>query len=102
MARLPLIGAGAASVALAAVLIGMHPPSQRPQPQPAQATAQPQPTAQAQPAAPACSAPPQLTRFTHRLPRLADRIAHREPITIVAFGSSSTAGVGASSPAATY
>src|SRR5215471_14490404 len=100
MARLPLIGAGAAAVALAAVLIGMHPPSQRPQPQPAQATVQP--PAPAQVAAAVCSAPSQLTRFTHRLPRLADRIAHREPITSVAFGSSSTAGVGASSPAATY
>jgi lysophospholipase L1-like esterase len=49
-----------------------------------------------------CSAPAELTRFTHPLPRLSDRVAHRAPITIVAVGSSSTAGTGASSPAATY
>lgn len=93
MTRLPLIGAGAAAVALAAVFIGTHPPPQQPQAQP---------TAQVQVAAPVCSAPAQYMKFTHRLPRLADRVAHREPITIVAFGSSSTAGAGASSPAATY
>jgi lysophospholipase L1-like esterase len=101
MARLPLIGAGAAAIAVAAILIGTHRPSQQ-APAQTQATAQPQPTAQVQAAAPVCSAPAQLTKFTHRLPRLADRVAHREPITIVAFGSSSTAGSGASSPAATY
>ena len=33
---------------------------------------------------------------------MARRLASGEPITIVAFGSSSTAGAGASSPAATY
>jgi acyl-CoA thioesterase-1 len=99
MTRLPLIGAGAVAIALASVLIGMHPPSQQPH---AQASTQPQPTAPVQAAPPVCSAPPQLTRFTQRLPRLADRVAHRQPITIVAFGSSSTAGAGASSPAATY
>jgi lysophospholipase L1-like esterase len=104
MARLVLIGAGTAAVALAAVLIGTHPPSQHPQIQTTQAqpTPQAQPAAHVQVAAPVCSAPPQVTRFTHRLPRLADRVAHREPITIVAFGSSSTAGAGASSPATTY
>ncbi len=97
MTRLPLIFAGAAAVALAAVLIGMHPPSQRPQP-PTQAEAAAPPAV----SAPMCSAPAELTRFTHPLPRLADRVAHRAPITIVAVGSSSTAGTGASSPAATY
>jgi acyl-CoA thioesterase-1 len=101
MARLPLIAAGASAVALAAVLVGLHPPSQQAHQQP-QATASAQATAQAQPMAPVCSAPVQFTKFTHPLPRLADRVAHRAPITIVAFGSSSTAGAGASSPAATY
>ena len=36
------------------------------------------------------------------LPNIAHRLAKRQLITIVAFGSSSTEGVGASSPAATY
>jgi lysophospholipase L1-like esterase len=58
--------------------------------------------APAQAAAPVCSAPSRFTKFTHRLPRLADRVAQRLPVTIVAVGSSSTAGAGASSPAATY
>ncbi len=86
MARLPLVWAGFGAVALAAILIGLHAPAHR---------------AHAQ-AVPACSAPGELARFTHGLPRLADRVAHRAPITIVAVGSSSTAGTGASSPAATY
>ncbi len=36
------------------------------------------------------------------LPHVAGRIGHAAPLRIVAFGSSSTEGVGASSPAATY
>jgi lysophospholipase L1-like esterase len=36
------------------------------------------------------------------LPHVAERLAHNAPITIVAFGSSSTEGVGASSPAHAY
>jgi acyl-CoA thioesterase-1 len=95
MARLPLICAGVAAVALTAVLIGAHPPLQR-------TPGQVQATGQVQAAAPVCGAPPQFTKFTHPLPRLADRMAQRVPITILAVGSSSTAGVGASSPAATY
>ncbi|MBV8752589.1 MAG: SGNH/GDSL hydrolase family protein [Hyphomicrobiales bacterium] len=100
MARLPLVCAGVGAVALAAILIGLHAPAHHAQAQaqlPAQTAAIP-----AQASAPVCSAPPQLTRFTHRLPRLADRVAQRASITIVAMGSSSTAGTGASSPAATY
>jgi acyl-CoA thioesterase-1 len=86
MARLLLVCAGLGAAALAAMLIGLHAPAHR---------------AYAQ-AAPACTAPAELARLSNRLPRLADRVAHRSPITIVAIGSSSTAGVGASSPAATY
>lgn len=86
MARLPLLWAGLGAVALAALLIGLHAPAH---------------PAHAQTAA-ACTAPAELTRFTNRLPRLADRVARRAAITIVAVGSSSTAGSGASSPAATY
>jgi acyl-CoA thioesterase I len=86
MRRLPLLCAGVGAVAIAALLIGTHAPSHR---------------AQAQ-APGLCAAPAELTRFTHRLPRLADRVAHRAPITIVAVGSSSTAGVGASSSMTNY
>lgn len=99
MTRLPLLCAGAAAVALSAILIGTHPPSLRGQ---AQAALPVQGTAPVQAGAAVCSAPPQLAKFTHRLPRLAERVAQRIPITIVAMGSSSTAGTGATSPAASY
>jgi lysophospholipase L1-like esterase len=49
--------------------------------------------------------PPRLDHapFDHtRLPHVADRLAAHQPVLIVAFGSSSTEGIGASSPAATY
>jgi len=51
---------------------------------------------------PACDAPFDLIRFANPLTHLAERLASNAPITIVAIGSSSTAGTGASSPAATY
>jgi acyl-CoA thioesterase I len=56
------------------------------------------------PAAPAasCSAPRELTRFVHPLARTARRLASGAPLVIVAVGSSSTYGAGASSPAASY
>jgi len=66
------------------------------------------PSALAQPAAlttipqVACSAPAQFTRFDRPLLRTARRLASGEPLTIVAIGSSSTAGAGASSPDASY
>ena len=50
----------------------------------------------------ACTIPRDLARLTYPLPRLAQRLAAGGPITIVALGSSSTAGAGASSPAASY
>jgi lysophospholipase L1-like esterase len=43
-----------------------------------------------------------LNQLTHPLAHVAQRIANGKPITIVALGSSSTAGAGASSPAASY
>jgi lysophospholipase L1-like esterase len=43
-----------------------------------------------------------MVRLGNSLPRLAARLASGEPVTIVAIGSSSTAGAGASSPAASY
>lgn len=58
--------------------------------------------AQTAPGMPACTAPAEFTRLGHTLTHMARRLASGEPITIVAFGSSSTAGAGASSPAATY
>jgi acyl-CoA thioesterase-1 len=50
----------------------------------------------------ACSTPTDLARLDRRLSRTTQRLAAGLPITIVAVGSSSTAGVGASSPARTY
>jgi acyl-CoA thioesterase-1 len=89
MARLPLLFAGAGAAALAAILVGTHLPAHRAQ-------------TQEQATVPVCVAPPELARFSHAMPRVHDRVAQRVPITIVAVGSSSTAGVGASSPAASY
>jgi acyl-CoA thioesterase I len=43
-----------------------------------------------------------FAQLTHPLARVAQRIANGKPLTIVALGSSSTAGAGASSPAASY
>ncbi len=54
------------------------------------------------PAAGACSVPGDLLTSTEKLPRVARKLAHDEPVKIVAFGSSSTAGVGASRPQASY
>jgi len=57
-----------------------------------------------QPAAPApvCSAPAELKRLVHPLIRTARRLASGAPLVIVAVGSSSTYGAGASSSAASY
>ena len=53
-------------------------------------------------APPACSAPSQLAHLDHSLLHTARRLATGEPLVVVAIGSSSTAGAGASSPAASY
>jgi len=50
----------------------------------------------------ACGAPKELTRLTQPLPRTAERLAKGLPLTIVAIGSSSTFGAGASSRDASY
>jgi acyl-CoA thioesterase I len=52
--------------------------------------------------APTCKAPADLTRFLHPLPRVAQHLAAAQSVTIVAIGSSSTAGAGASNPANSY
>jgi acyl-CoA thioesterase I len=58
--------------------------------------------AHAETAAPACDAPLDLVRLANPLPHIAKKLTLGEPITIVAMGSSSTAGAGATSPASTY
>jgi acyl-CoA thioesterase I len=50
----------------------------------------------------ACNPAPEATRLPTPLRRTAQRLANGEALTIVAIGSSSTAGAGASSPAASY
>jgi len=52
--------------------------------------------------APAFAGDPQAVSGDRRLSHLADRLAADLPVRIIAFGSSSTEGVGASSPAAAY
>ncbi len=49
-----------------------------------------------------CSAPAEMAHLDRPLLRTARRLASGEPVTIVALGSSSTAGAGASSPNASY
>jgi len=50
----------------------------------------------------ACAVPSDLSRLDRPLRHVAQRIAAQLPVTIVAIGSSSTAGAGASSSAASY
>jgi acyl-CoA thioesterase I len=59
-------------------------------------------SAHAETATPKCDAPLHLLRLANPLTRFAQKLAARGPITIVAIGSSSTAGAGASSPATNY
>jgi acyl-CoA thioesterase-1 len=59
-------------------------------------------TAAPQAIAAACNAPADLVRLVNPLKRVAQRIAGGQSLTIVAIGSSSTAGAGASSPAMNY
>jgi acyl-CoA thioesterase-1 len=49
-----------------------------------------------------CAIPPELEGLTAPLPRVAARLQAGLPLTIVALGSSSTEGFGASSPARSY
>ena len=49
-----------------------------------------------------CTAPTELARFDRPLLHTMRRLANGQPVTIVAIGSSSTAGAGASSPDASY
>jgi lysophospholipase L1-like esterase len=56
----------------------------------------------ATPIPPNCAAPPVLSAIDAALDRTSSRILSGQPLTIVAMGSSSTLGVGASSPALSY
>lgn len=58
------------------------------------------PQAPAEP--PACAAPDDMTRLMNPLARTGRRLASGEPVKIVAIGSSSTAGAGASGPDKSY
>jgi acyl-CoA thioesterase-1 len=49
-----------------------------------------------------CAIAPDLAQFDFTLPRTGDRLATRQPVKIVAIGSSSTYGEGASSPEWSY
>ncbi len=51
---------------------------------------------------PTCSAPASLLRLQRPLPHVAARLADGGPLKILAFGSSSTLGFGASTPETTY
>jgi acyl-CoA thioesterase I len=51
---------------------------------------------------PSCATPPSLSAIEATLDRSAARVEQGEPLTIVAVGSSSTEGVGASAPAMSY
>jgi acyl-CoA thioesterase I len=53
-------------------------------------------------AMPSCASPPALSAIEVGLDRSAGRVREHEPLTIVAMGSSSTQGVGASAPAMSY
>jgi lysophospholipase L1-like esterase len=72
------------------------------QPQPAPLVTAPAPGDASGTAEVACRAPNRLTRLDHPLRRTARRLASGQPLAIVAIGSSSTAGAGASSPAFSY
>src|SRR5579862_4923519 len=56
------------------------------------------------PAAPAsaCAAPPELLTIQSPLAHVAARLEHGGPLTVVALGSSSTQGIGASTPNLAY
>jgi lysophospholipase L1-like esterase len=59
-------------------------------------------SARAEAPAPNCDVPLDLLRLANPLSHMTKKIASNEPIVVVAIGSSSTAGAGASTPAASY
>jgi len=87
------------AAATAAALIATSPALAQP-PRPVAAIAAPASPDNAAPAA--CAVTIEQVRFDHPLPRIARRLAAGKPIKIVALGSSSTFGAGASTSAASY
>jgi acyl-CoA thioesterase I len=87
--------AGAAAAPLAPSSVAAVPPASADPAKPPAATTPPA-------AAFSCATPAEFARFSNPLRHTARRIAAGGPLTIVAIGSSSTAGAGASSPAASY
>src|SRR5262245_35769592 len=69
---------------------------------PASAQANAQGNAQANARGAACTAPSEFAGLEHAPDNIRHRVARKLPIKIVAIGSSSTSGAGASSQAATY
>src|SRR5262245_9311198 len=53
-------------------------------------------------ASPRCQAPAALMRFDAPLPKFSAALAAGQPVRIIALGSSSTQGIGASNPNACY
>ena len=53
-------------------------------------------------ATPSCNVPLDLTRLANTLPHVAKKVLAGDSLTVVAIGSSSTSGAGASSPASNY
>jgi hypothetical protein len=49
-----------------------------------------------------CAVPPDMVRLSYPLPRISEKLQRGEPVKIVAIGSSSTAGTGASTWKASY
>jgi acyl-CoA thioesterase-1 len=90
-----LLPAAAAAIGLVLAPVRAQAP-----PTPASPEAPPALASKAPP--PACIVPPKEARFDRPLVRLSRRLSAGKPIKIVALGSSSTAGAGASSAAANY
>jgi acyl-CoA thioesterase-1 len=96
--RLGAFGAAAAAVLLTIAPLGAAETSARlTTPSALPSSAAPAPTAQG-----TCVVTAAKARFDHALVRIARRMAAGQSIKIVALGSSSTAGAGASSPTASY
>jgi acyl-CoA thioesterase I len=91
-----LVGAAAT-----AALIAVSPALAQP-PRPVAAIAAPASPDNVAPAPAACAVTIEQVRFDHPLSRIARRLAAGKPIRIVAIGSSSTFGAGASTSAASY
>ncbi len=94
----PVAGPAVTPAALAAVAA----PAARPSPSDLVKPAAVPPVVAPLPTSVACTAPAEFAHLDRPLVHTMARLVSGAPLTIVAIGSSSTAGAGASSPAATY